>query len=419
MVKNKKLMMAISFTLGLTLLVTTAFADIMSASGYDQLKHAIKNTSKSCSKNLDSFTLQTSITMKSSEKALFTSVQTEKYDNVHGATESKSTQSYSNGNTDISESYSDKYCYIRYNSWNDTYNVYEYEGETENPIFEDIFETEDIMKDIEKIVDAGVGNLKDYVIVEDNTDGSKEFSGSLDNAQIPALVNAILSFAFKRTLPDIGMNTDDIYPKIQNDVYIKNITGKASVNMDGILERIYGSGTVSGKDEDGNTHDLTVEVLIRLYDINSTVVTKPDLDDKNVEKYHENNKLDMTTSQKYIGKYKQDIVIDKDNTFVKIGERIVEIDKIENQIVSGKYHEVYKSEYSEYAKDEMEFNFDAEAIGYKYAQYAFTDGNGSRNTVNINFIDNSGIIHFDIYRQYNNNSQTQYLDGIFVRVFED
>jgi hypothetical protein len=378
----------------------------------------MKYTSKSCNKNLESFTLQSSITVKSTEKVLFTSIQTEKYDNLLGASESKSTQSYCNGNTDNYESYSDKKCNIRYNPWNDTYQVYEYGEEMESDNFYDIFEDEE-MKDIEKIIDAAIGNLKDYVIVEDNADGSKEFSGSLDDAQIPALVNAISSFIFKRTVLDMGVGTEDIFPKIQNDVYIKKITGKASVNMDGMLERIYGSCIISGKDKAGKSHDLTLEVLVRLYDINSTVVTKPDLDDKTVETYHENNILDMTTAQKYIGKYKQDIVLDKDNTFIKIGERIVEIEKIDNQQVSGKYHEIYKSEYAEYAKDKMEFDFDAKIIGYKYAQYETIDDDGRKKTVNINFIDNSSMIHFSIYSEHSNALITKFNDSIFVKIFED
>jgi len=420
MVKNKKLMMAISFTLGVALLVTTAFADIMSASGYDQLKQAIKYTSKSCSSTLESFTLQTSITVKSAETVLFTSIQTEKYDNVLEASESKSTQSYCNGNTDKYESYNDKYCHIRYNPWDDSYTVIEYDKEMETPLFEDIFETDDTMKDIEKIIDAGVGNLKDYVIVEDKADGSKEFSGSLDNAQIPALVNAILSFLFKRTIPDIGATTEDIFPNIQNDVYIKKITGKASVNTDGILERIYGSCIISGKDEDEKTHELTVEVLIRLYDINSTVVTKPNLDDKNnIIKKYVGNGLDMKASQKYIGKYKQDIIIEKDDKFIKIGERMVEIEKIADQIVSGKYYEIYKPEYPEYAKDKLEFDFDAKVINYNYAYYEIKNDNSYKQTVSINFINNSSAIHFDICSEYKNTFEPRYNDSIFAKVFED
>jgi hypothetical protein len=418
MIKNKKLMMALSFTLGTALLVSTAFADIMSTSGYEHLKQAIKYTSKSCSQDLENFTVQTSITLKNNDNVLFTSIQTDKYDNVSGATEHKSSSNYCNGITSINNSYSDKKCNIWYNSWNDTYQVYEYENERERTQFEDIFE-DDEMKDVEKIIDAAVGNLKDYVIVENNADGSKEFSGSLADAQIPALVNAISSFAFKRAIPDLGVEMGKLFPKIQNDVYIKRVTGKATVNKDGILERIYGSGIMSGKDDTGTSHDLTLEVLIRIYDINSTVVTKPDLNGKNIERRYENSELDMLIDQKYIGKYKQDIVIVKDNAFTKIGERIIVIDNIDDKYVSGKYSETYKEEYAEYAKDKWEFDFNVVINENGMTQFEHIIDDNNTIIVNIVFISDTGGIYFHINPKTMHSLRKINFNSDFIRVFED
>lgn len=417
MIKNKKLMMALSFTLGATLLVSTAFADIVSTSGYEQLKQTIKYTSTSCNKNLDSFTTQFSVTIKDNEKVLFTSIQTDKYDNVSGSTEHKSTTNYCNGSTDTNESYSDKKCNIWYNSWNDTYQIYEYEKETKNTPFEDILK-KDEMKDVEKIIDAGVGNLKDYVLVEEKTDGSKEFSGSLDDAQIPALVNAISSFAFKRTIPDFSEEMGDDFSKIQNDVFIKSVIGKATVNKDGILERIYGAGIISGKDENGTSHDLTLEVLIRLYDINSTVVTKPDLSGKKTEIQYEDNTFNVAALQKFIGKYKQDIIIDENNSLVKIGERIVLIEHIDGKHVLGKYFETYKPEFTKYSKDRREFDIDAEISGYG-AQFELVNGKDNKEIININFNENTGKIYFHIDLESKSSSMSLYDDSTFIRVFED
>ena len=418
MIKNKKLMMALSFTLGATLLVSTAFADILSTSGYEHLKQAIKYTTKSCAKNLDSVTAQFSVTIKDNDKVFFSSTQTNKIDNTSGCSQNKSITEYYNGITNITESYRDKKCNIWYNQWNDTYQIYEYAQEKDRTQNYAIFE-EDEMNDVEKIIDAGVGNLKDYVLVEENTDGSKEFSGSLDNAQIPALVNAISSFAIKRAIPDLGVEIDDVFPKIQNDVFIKRVSGKATVNKDGILERIYGSGVISGKCEDGTAHELTLEVLVRIYDINSTIVTKPDLADKKTETIYENNSLNMSIQQKYIGKYIQDIVIDENNSFSKIGERIVVIESIDDKHVSGKYLETYKAEYVDYSKDKMEFDFNAEIKGYDNAQFELTNDQEDIGTVNINFDENTGKIYFYIDYVLKNDLRPRHIDHTFIRVFED
>ena len=418
MIKNKKLMMALSFTLGATLLVSTAFADILSTSGYEHLKQAIKHTSKSCAKNLDSFTAQISITIKDNEKVFISSTQTDKIDNTSGSSQSKSITECFNGTTNIDESYRDKKCSIGYSPWNDTYQIFEYSEESEIAPFTDIFE-EDEMKDVEKIIDAGVGNLKDYVLVEKNSDGSKEFSGSLDDTQIPALVNAISSFAIKRTIPNLGREIDDVFPKIQNDVFIKSVGGKATVNKDGILERIYGSGVISGKCEDGTAHELTLEVLVRIYDINSTIVTKPDLSDKKIENISKTNPLSMSMPQKFIGKYKQDIVIDENNSFSKIGERIIVIESIDEKHVSGKYFETYKAEYEDYSKNKLEFDFDAKINGYANAQFELTNDQKDIGTANFNFEEYTGKIYFYIDHVFINDSTPRYIDNTFTRVFED
>lgn len=416
--KNKKLMMALSFTLGATLLVSTAFADIMSMSGYEQLKQSLKYTSKSCNKDLKSFTNQFSVTIKDNEKVLTTSTQTYKYDNTAYSSSQETCTENSTGPKEIRKSYSDKKCNIWYNSWNDSYQVYEYAKEREYSQFEDLFE-DDKMKDIEKIIDAGVGNLKDYVIVNENSDGSKEFSGSLDDAQIPSLINAVSSFAVKHYLPNLSVNLGDTFPQIKGDIFLKNVTGKATVNEAGILERIFGSGIISAKDDKGITHDLTLEILVRFYDINSTVVTKPNLTGKKVERQIENNPTDNIVSQKYIGKYQQDIVIEKDNSFVKIGERTVVISHIDEKYISGQYSETYKTGYSEYAKDKLDFNFDAQIDSPNHASVDLPNTNGVKKEINISLFNNNGEISFDIASLRNNEIRPLYENSAFKRVFED
>jgi hypothetical protein len=416
--KNKKLIMALSFTLGAALLVSTAFADITSMSGYEQLKQSIKYTSKSCNKDLKSFTNQYSVTIKDNDKVLLTATKTCKYDNIANSLSQSTVEENCTGSKEIRESYSDQKCAIWYNSWNDSYQIYEYAEERKYSQFEDIFE-DDKMKDIEKIIDAGIGNLKDYVIVNENPDGSKEFSGSLDDAQIPSLINAVSSFAVKHYMPSLSIDLGDSFPKIKGDIFIKNVTGKATVNKEGILERIFGSGIISAKDDKGTTHDLTLEILVRFYDINSTVVSKPNLTGKKVERQFEISPNNNIVPQKYIGKYQQDIVLEKDNSFVKIGERTVVISNIDEKYVSGQYSETYKAAYTEYAKDKLDFNFDARIDGPNHASVELPNTNGVRKEVNIGFYNSNGEISFDIASLLNNEIRPLLDNSTFRRVFED
>ena len=61
---------------------------------------------------------------------------------------------------------------------------------------------------MEKIADALVGNLKDAVVVTENSDGSKTLSGSLSESQIPALINAVVSLQSKSEFGN-GYNNDE------------------------------------------------------------------------------------------------------------------------------------------------------------------------------------------------------------------
>lgn len=418
MIKNKKLMVALSFTLGTALLVSTAFADIMSTSGYEHLKSAIKYTSKSCNKDLKSFTTQFTVTLRDNDLVLCETTQTIKIDNSMVASESSSSTVYSNGIKETFNSYSDKNCTISYNALNDTYHVFEYSEPRQDPQFEDIFE-EDEMDDIEKIIDAALGNLKDYVISEQKPDGKVEFSGSLDDTQIPVLINAVSSFAFKRIIPDMGIGIDEIVPQIKDDVFIKNISGNAFVNEDGLLESIFGSGTLSGKDAKGATHDLKLDILARLYDVNSTIVIKPDLTGKTVEKTIEIPISDKIISKKFIGKYKNDIVIEKEDSFIKIGERNLEITKIEDDHVTGRYSETYTGEYEEYSKYPLEFDFNAEIQSSYDTTFEAIDSQGQKLHGSIYFYDQNGKISFYVDAPTQYKMGAMYVDTDFSRVFED
>jgi len=62
--KKKNLTMLISFCIGAVLFVSTAFADVVSKTGYEQFKDAIKNTVGSLAEEYDSFTTETGLSVK-------------------------------------------------------------------------------------------------------------------------------------------------------------------------------------------------------------------------------------------------------------------------------------------------------------------------------------------------------------------
>lgn len=418
MKKNKKLVMGLSFCLGLFVFVTTAFADISSKSGYEQLKDAVKFTAESCSEKLQSFTGKSTVTLKDNDKVLVSTETTEKYDNKNSAMENLTSVSLSNGKKQNLYSYRDSKCDIWYQSGQDTYIVSEYPEMRKNKLFSNPFKEENV-EGIEKIFDAIVGGLKDYVIADDKTDGSKEFSGSLSDGQVPTLVNAITSFLFKQYSGDrIYENSQVPVPQISSDLFVKNVKGKAVVNKDGILESIFATVVVSGKDKTGKLHELTLEVLEKTVDINSTSVSKPDLEGKKVEKNVVRESPDMQMSAKFIGKYKNDIVIEKDGKFEKIGERFVEITKVDDNNITGRYYEQYKKEYSQYGDNNLNFTFNVENRNRGFGEFKYTTPSGDEGKGSLSFDYSSGKIYLNMPGNAFASDKAVY-DSIFSRVFDE
>ncbi len=411
MKKNKKLLMAVSFCVGFALLGTTAFADIASKTGYDELKDAAKTTAEALEEKVQSFTFEASFVLKDNNQVLSSESSVSKSDNINKRSDYTSVSQSFDGSKSTSYSYRDEGSRIYYNSADDTYYVTEFTSPAKNiSVFSNPFD-EESAKDVEKIIDALVGNLKDYVVVDENPDGSRELSGSLSEAQIPALVNAVSSFGFKQMVSDMVRSNDSLpLPQITEDIFVKNIKGNASVNKDGIVESVLASGILSGKDKDGVSHDLTMEILLKLTDINTTLVEKPDLSGEKVETHKQTAEEENALSAKHIGKYKNDIVIEKDGIPVKIGERFIDVENITEKTVSIKYHEVYKEEYAdEYGSDTTQFSTSGE-IQDSYS-------------VNVEYKDSSielSNIHFDPngVKLYLGGGFTGSFDTQFSRVFD-
>ncbi|MDP4126319.1 MAG: hypothetical protein Q8912_05175 [Bacillota bacterium] len=372
---KKKTVMLISFTLGTLLLATTALADIATKSGYDQLKDALKVTAEQSSEKFDSFTMDLSIAMKDNGKTLMTENEIRKYNRSMSATESLSSGEDLTRGKHNSQVYLDKTTMIRVSDSDPTYYVTEFTKERKEETFSNPFK-ENRAEDIEKIADAVVGSLKDHVVVTENPDGSKGLAGSLTEVQIPSLVNAVASFQMKQEFD----GRQDNLPHLTKDVFVKEVKGTAKVNKDGVLESILGTAQLSGIDDQGTVHEVTIEVLGKLSGINSTTVTKPDLSGKTVIKNianSDNSSSEITSPEKFVGKFKNDILIEKNNKFVKVGERFIEISQIDNETVTGRYYEVFKPGYEEYTTPNRDFAIKAKRANEKNSSdYEYTTSSG-------------------------------------------
>ena len=72
---KKKTTTIISFALGTVMFTTTAIAQVVSKSGYDQLKDSVKYTAENCTTQLSSYTVDMSFIMKDNSTVIFSENQ--------------------------------------------------------------------------------------------------------------------------------------------------------------------------------------------------------------------------------------------------------------------------------------------------------------------------------------------------------
>ncbi|RUT35835.1 hypothetical protein EJP77_02135 [Paenibacillus zeisoli] len=418
---SKKGITALSFTLGACLFVSTAFADTLLGSGYDQLKGSAKNTASQMEKGLDSYTIEALYALKDNGQTLYEESNTNKFDAQKQASENTSVTQVSSGNTTTNYSYTDQKHSIWKNGTDDKYYVTEFpEDEVRGKMFASPFNAKGA-PEIEKIVDALVGNLKDYVQAEERADGGRVYSGSLSEAQVPAVVNAVSSFGIKQMINEQGrMQRDAKMPEIESDIFVKKVVGTAAENKSGLLENVTGEVILSGKDKNGTQHDLTLNIVLKLSNIGNTKITMPDLTGANVENVTDSGGF----SSKFVGKYKNNIITEKDGKFIKIGERNLEITSMDKDKVTGKYHETVKPGFEAEYGDKYNFTFEYNPKrSNSMSTFTYTNSKGEQENGQL-YPGGSGKIYLELNikmidsNSYQSNNQ-QYYDGEFSRVFED
>lgn len=412
---SKKTATLLSIAIGATIFTTTALAEVITKSGYDQFKDSVKLTTSSLSNKFSSSTVEMSSILKDNDKVISTSETVNRYDNANKISDFTSTTTDSNNKISKYYSYNnakDKVS-INYNSEDKVYRVVE--GESFFSTFSDPF-SEKRMEDLEKVGDAIVGNLKDSVVTTNTDDGSKLISGNLSESQIPALVNALVSYYYKNTISQ--MHTE--LKAVQKDIYIKDVQGKEVIDNSGIIRSVVATAEVSGVDKLGKVHILTIDIMLKISDINSTKIEAPDLTGKKVDKQvvSASPTKEGNFVKNYVGKFKNDIILITDDGFKKIGERTLIIDKINNKTASGSYEEVYINEYKDSDK-KIEFtaeNTEENNKAIDYINFNITVKGESNVSGNLNMNCQSSGVSF--YYHYNPNGNIIWNGYELTRAFD-
>jgi hypothetical protein len=287
---NKKLaLMGVGVAVGTMMMITSAYAGIGDSSGYNAYKTAVKTTMdiQNVTRNIDvsvvdngAALLNVNSTMKSAGTEEPGSINVD----VKGGSTAQTIQYYNqDGKRIVKTSGSDVYQIV------DTKNGQDHANHQEG-------QSDAAMKqEMENVVDALVGNLKDYVSVNE-ANGVKDINFQLTGSQIPTVVNTIGSVFVKQGASDrlhtpkasetLGVNVasiKDSLPKLTQDIKIESVSMNANVDADNHITTQAAQLQISGKDAQGTAHDVVVKVNIGLSDFNKTTPDTVDLTGKKVE----------------------------------------------------------------------------------------------------------------------------------------
>ena len=371
MSKNRSLAIT-ALILSAVVFTVTAFADALLGSGYDNFKQAGKKTILSLENRTEkSYTSEVTFEFKIDGKTINKEYNKERVDSENNKSDSESVslekgiREYSNYN------YIDSEQQISKSGDSNTYYVYD----RGRQVINSASLTEDTLNDIEKIADAIVGNLKNNLQISESDDNGKLYYGTITETEVPVLINAVSSFAIKQSFLSnyrINQNGENIdgFPIVKNNISISGAEGKAKQNKNGLITDVEVHLSFVGDDESGMSHNAEIDITFSLYDIGNTVVEKPNLDGKIVEK------TSMYGSQKIGGTYKNDILEETSDGYEKLGERLLVI-SIDGEVLTGRLYEQYKD-----GREGYDYSFTL-TDEYFHRPFTATDVNGKTATFNL------------------------------------
>ena len=184
--------------LGALVFATSAMADVAIGSGYNSLKNSAKTTMVKLTKEIDNFTANVSVNVKVDDRDIASEQAESKFDIAGQSVETTSTSMERDGTMASGYNFQNADMYVYKSGEDEKYMVNQRNAtgrEQDYTILDNPFE-EEYAKDVEAVIDAFVGSLKDVVQMEES-EGKKLYIMNLSEAQIPTLANAITAFGFK------------------------------------------------------------------------------------------------------------------------------------------------------------------------------------------------------------------------------
>ncbi|WP_426450931.1 hypothetical protein ACP26L_02490 [Paenibacillus sp. S-38] len=283
---------AVPLALGGVLLVTGGMSAMAGTSGYEAYKAALKQQH-----TVQSVTADVEVTVKDNGQALWQAVPHVKLDKAGHRASGEIGLGNGAGGERLSFYAGEGEGLALKNSTDETYYVVSEESKAYRKHHREASEAGGpSAEELEGIVDALAGGLKQQMTLDTKPDGSRQVELQLSAAQIPPVVQTLGALAVKHAgdpehrheneaaedLPRWFADSQPELPSLTQDIRIESFHLKAYIGPDGLLQGQVAELKVDGKDASGADHELALTVQVKLSGHNATAPDTVDLTGKPV-----------------------------------------------------------------------------------------------------------------------------------------
>jgi hypothetical protein len=272
---NKKILAGIGIS-GVIML-GSVYSISANTSGYELYKSALKQTHTA-----DSATMSIKANLKDNNKSIFS------VDSLYKADVKDQVSSISTQLANETEK-SNMNMYKQDGNWfvmrGGTDNIYKMK--MNSPHHSNSAELQD---DMENLIDVMTKNLQQQITVAEKKNGSHTIELELTGKEIPLTANALSSLMIKHAVMLEDNNSQEssefhikpTMPELDHDITFKQVKMIAKVNKKNYLEKQTFKAVVTGKDKQGKTHELVLNMNLNVSDYNGTTVTPVEISAKKV-----------------------------------------------------------------------------------------------------------------------------------------
>ncbi|MEH7115454.1 hypothetical protein V7124_24300 [Neobacillus niacini] len=281
---NNKLLAAIGIS-G-TLMLGSVYSISANTSGYDLYKEALKKTHTA-----ESATMNVNVKIEDNKKSILSSESIFKSDSVNQVSLISTRLANETEVSNMNMYKQDGNWFISKNGIDTVYKM----NTSNTPHHSNTTELKD---DLENLIDVMTKNLQQQITVADNQNGSQLIELDLTGKEIPLTANALSTLMIKHAVmiqDNAETESSDFHikvkaPELDHDITVKQIKLTAQVNKDNYIEQQTVNAVVTGKDKQGTSHEIVLNIELNVSNYNQTTVTPVEIPVDKVIEFKHNKK---------------------------------------------------------------------------------------------------------------------------------